>query len=89
LTGWDVPGHNCIAQLSVVTRWYQDDQRDPGRLHAVAWGQRPGTALEAAVGAKAGDPDWAERLGRQLEVFIEPCRWPLDYLASPRPEGRA
>jgi len=55
----------------------------------VAWGQRPGTALEAAVGAKAGDPDWAERLGRQLEVFIEPCRWPTDYLASPKPKGRA
>lgn len=53
------------------------------RLHAVIWGQRPAPALERAAGARAGDPDWTERVASLLEVFAGTCRWPLDYLTPP------
>ena len=83
--GHGIPGQDCAAQLETVTRWHHDDQRDTGRLHAVAWGQRPETALEGAIGAKAGEADWDERVASQLSVFTAPCRWPLDYLTPPGP----
>jgi hypothetical protein len=83
--GRAIPGPDSASQLAVVTRWHAADQRDPGQLHAVAWGQRPGPALERAAGAKADDADWTERLASLLDVFVHPCRWPLDYLPPPGP----
>ena len=83
--GRAIPGPDCAGQLAAVTRWHAADQRNPAQLHAVAWGQRPAPALERAAGAKAGDPDWTERLGSLLDVFVHPCRWPLDYLTPPGP----
>jgi hypothetical protein len=83
--GRAIPGPDCASQLAAVTRWHAADQRDPGQRHAVAWGQRPASALERAAGAKADDPDWTERLASLLDVFTDPCRWPLDYLPPPGP----
>ena len=86
--GRAIPGQDCSAQLETVTCWYRDDQRDTGRLHAVAWGQQPQAALARAFGVRAGEADWAERVASQLSAFIAPCRWPLDYLTPPGPDGR-
>jgi hypothetical protein len=83
--GRAIPGPDCVGQLATVTRWYAGDQRDPAQLHAVTWGQRPGPALERAAGAKADDHDWTERVASLLDVFVQPCRWPLDYLTPPGP----
>ena len=87
--GRDIPGESCARQFSAVRRWYEDDQRDTRMISAVAWGLRPDTAIERAVGARAGDEDWADRLARQLEVFHKRCRWPRDYLKAPRPAQHA
>jgi DNA helicase HerA-like ATPase len=81
--GRGVPGPDGASQLAAVTRWHAAAQRDPRQLHAVAWGRRPDPALERAAGAKAGDHDWTERVACHLDVFVQPCRWPLDYLTSP------
>ena len=86
--GRAIPGQDCVAQLETVTRWHHDDQRDVGRLHAVAWGQRPEAALESAIGAKADEEDWDERVASQVSAFTAPCRWPLDYLMPLGPGGR-
>ena len=51
----------------------------------MAWGQRPEAALEGAIGAKADEADWDERVASQLSAFAAPCRWPLDYLTPPGP----
>jgi hypothetical protein len=81
--GRAIPGQDCCDQLAAVERWHRDNQRDTARLHALAWGQRPEAALARAVGAKADEADWDERVGSQLAVFAAPCRWPIDYLTPP------
>ncbi len=81
--GRGIPGPDCASQLAAVTRWHAAAQRDPRQRHAVAWGRRPDPALERAAGARAGDEDWTERVAFHLDVFVQPCRWPLDYLTSP------
>jgi DNA helicase HerA-like ATPase len=81
--GRAIPGPDCTSQFAAVSRWHADAQRAREDLHAVAWGRRPGPALERAAGATAGDPDWTERLGSLLDAFTQPCRWPLDYLLPP------
>jgi uncharacterized protein len=78
-----IPGATCAAQLETVQRWYDTDQRDQQRLHAVAFGTRPAGAIELAVGACAADPDWDQRLADALTAFHD-CRWPLDLLRPPR-----
>jgi uncharacterized protein len=74
-----VPGQTCAAQLEEIQRWYDADQRDPRRVRAVAYGTRAATALEHAVGARAEDPDWDQRLADALTAFPD-CLWPRDYL---------
>jgi hypothetical protein len=74
-----IPGQTCASQLETVQRWYAADQRDRDQVHAVGYGTRPGGAIEHVVGARAGDPDWEERLADALAAFRD-CRWPLDHL---------
>jgi DNA helicase HerA-like ATPase len=74
-----VPGQTCAAQLEQIQRWYDADQRDPRQVRAVAYGTRPATAIEHAVGARADDPDWDQRLTDALTAFQD-CHWPRDYL---------
>jgi DNA helicase HerA-like ATPase len=81
--GRDIPGPSCAAQFAAVSRWCHDDQRDAAAVSAVSWGLRPDTAIERAIGARAADQDWAERLAGQLTAFGPHCRWPLDYLKAP------
>jgi hypothetical protein len=81
--GRDIPGQSCASQLGEVSRWYEDDRRDAGTLGAVAWGLRPSTAIERAVGARADEEDWDDRLASQLAAFHGDCRWPHDYLTAP------
>jgi hypothetical protein len=41
--------------------------------------------LASAIGAKAGEADWDERVASQLSHFTTPCRWPLDHLTMSEP----
>jgi hypothetical protein len=75
--GRAISGQDCAAQLAAVERWHRDDQRDTARLHALAWGQRPQAGLARAIGAKAGEADWDERVASQLTVFAAPGRGTL------------
>ena len=74
-----IPGATCASQLETVQRWYETDQRDQQRVRAVGYGTRPARAIEQAVGARATDQDWEQRLTDALTAFRD-CRWPLDYL---------
>ncbi len=74
-----IAGDTCASQLEQVQRWYEADQRDPYQVRAVAYGTRPATAIEHAVGARAEDPDWDQRLTDALTAFRD-CHWPRDYL---------
>src|SRR5271169_5094319 len=74
-----IPGATCASQLETVQRWYDTDQRDQQRVRAVGYGTRPASAIEKAVGARAIDQDWEQRLTDALTAFRD-CRWPLDYL---------
>jgi len=74
-----IPGHTCARQLEEVQRWYDADQRDPTQVRAVAYGARPAAAIERAIGARAADPDWDQRLTDALTAFRD-CHWPRDYL---------
>jgi len=74
-----IPGADCASQLQTVRRWYDTDQRDPQQIRAVGYGTRPVSAIEQAVGARAADQDWEQRLADALTAFRD-CRWPLDYL---------
>ncbi len=83
--GWEaaysraIPGPTCASQLDVVQRWYDTDQREQQHVHAVAYGTRPVSLIEHAVGARAADQDWEQRLADALSAFRD-CRWPLDHL---------
>jgi len=85
-----IPGGTCASQLGAVQGWHDADQRDHALVSKVAYGTRPPTAIEQAVGARATDHDWEQRLADQLTAFRS-CRWPLDYLrpASTKPNTRA
>ena len=74
-----IPGPDCASQLQTVQRWYDTDQRDHQQVRAVSYGTRPASAIEQAVGARAADQDWEQRLADALAAFRD-CRWPLDYL---------
>ena len=74
-----IPGATCASQLETVQRWYDTGQRDHQQVRAVGYGTRPASAIEQAVGARAADQDWEQRLADALTAFRD-CRWPLDYL---------
>jgi hypothetical protein len=74
-----IPGQSCADQLEVVQRWHDTGQRDQRQVHAMAYGTRPASALEHAVGARIGDQDWELRLADALTAFRD-CRCPLDHL---------
>ena len=81
-----IPGPTCAGQLQAVQLWYDTDQRDVRLVRAVGYGTRPAPAIEQAVGARAADQDWRQRLADALTAFRD-CRWPLDYL-RPEPDAR-
>ncbi len=87
--GQPVTGDTCARQAGTVQRWYDSAQRDASGVRAVAFGVDHPSAVEAAVGARAGDDDFEERLAGYLEDFVD-CRWPRLYLTSDRdrcPQG--
>ncbi len=86
MCGRPIPGETCARQIGVVQRWYDADQRDSGRVRGVAFGTVDPAAVERAVGARASDEDWAQRLSEALVQFHD-CRWPLDYLQGSTPSG--
>jgi DNA helicase HerA-like ATPase len=84
--GQPVPGESWAAQLEAVQRRYAQDQRDTGLNAAVAWGIRPGRVIERAVGARASDEDWSERLADALGAF-RAVGWVPGYLSNPGADG--
>ncbi|HEY3956088.1 MAG TPA: ATP-binding protein [Streptosporangiaceae bacterium] len=84
--GRPIPGPTCAAQLHTVSRWYKNDTRDTRECWQVVLGSQEPPALELAVGARRGDPDWNQRLADGLEWF-EDVHFPLIYLATSPPDG--
>jgi hypothetical protein len=84
-----VTGDTCARQVGTVQRWHDGAQRDPWEVTAVAFGVDHPSAVETAVGARADDDDFGERLTGHLEQFVD-CRWPRLYLTpgAADPAGR-
>ncbi|HUY47469.1 MAG TPA: ATP-binding protein [Streptosporangiaceae bacterium] len=85
-SGRAIPGETCARQIGVVQRWYDTDQRDPGGVRMVAFGTVSPAAVEKAVGSRAADEDWEQRLPAALGELHD-CRWPLDYLRGSTASG--
>jgi hypothetical protein len=62
-----------------VQRWYDAAQRDAWEVRAVAFGVDSPSAVETAVGARAEDDDFEDRLTGHLDQFVD-CHWPGLYL---------
>ena len=79
--GQAITGDTCARQLGTVQRWYDGAQRDGWEVRAVAFGVDSPSDIERAVGARAEDDDFEERLTGYLDQFVD-CRWPRLYLTS-------
>jgi len=84
--GRAIAGETCARQVGTVQRWYDGAQRNRWEVRAVAFGVDGGSGIERAVGARAEDDDFEERLTRHLGQFVD-CRWPRLYLAADPPGG--
>ncbi len=79
--GQAITGDTCARQVGTVQRWYDAAQRDGWEVRAVAFGVDGLSGIERAVGARAEDDDFEERLTGYLDQFVD-CRWPRLYLTA-------
>ncbi len=79
--GQVITGDTCARQVGTVQRWYDGAQRDGWEVRAVAFGVDGISGVERAVGARAEDDDFEERLTGYLDQFVD-CRWPRLYLTA-------
>ena len=79
--GQAITGDTCARQVGTVQRWYDGAQRDDWEVRAVAFGVDSPSGIEQAVGARAEDDDFEERLTGYLDQFVD-CRWPRLYLTA-------
>ena len=79
--GQAITGDTCARQVGTVQRWYDRAQRDGWEVRAVAFGVDRPSDIEKAVGARAEDDDFEERLTSCLDQFVD-CRWPRLYLTA-------
>ncbi len=79
--GQAITGDTCARQVGTVQRWYDSAQRDGWEVRAVAFGVDAVSGIERAVGARAEDDDFEERLTGYLGQFVD-CRWPRLYLTA-------
>ncbi len=79
--GQAITGDTCARQVGTVQRWYDGAQRDDWEVRAVAFGVDTPSDIEKAVGARAEDDDFEERLTGYLDQFVD-CRWPRLYLTA-------
>ncbi len=79
--GQAITGDTCARQVGTVQRWYDGAQRDDWEVRAVAFGVDRPSGIEKAVGARAEDDDFEERLTGYLDRFVD-CRWPRLYLTA-------
>ncbi len=87
--GQAVTGDTCARQVAAVQRWHDAARRDTEQVRAVAFGVDHPSGVERAVGARAEDDDFEERLTGHLDEFVD-CRWPRLYLVPdppPNPEN--
>jgi len=86
--GTPIPGATSKDQLTAVTRWHARDQREAQTVATVIWGTRPRTAIEQAVGCRAGDAGWPALLAGMLAAFT-PAPWPRVLLRRSPPRAQA
>jgi uncharacterized protein len=79
--GQAIVGETGARQVGTVQRWYDSAQREAWEVRAVAFGVDLASGIERAVGARAEDDDFEERLTGHLDQFVD-CRWPRLYLAA-------
>jgi len=77
--GRPIGGPTRADQAATVHRWHDGGLRDDTRLRGLAFGLTAPSAVERAIGARAGDEDFGPRLADHLEEF-EDCYWPHLYL---------
>jgi DNA helicase HerA-like ATPase len=86
--GRPIAGPTRADQAATVHRWHNGDLRDDTRLRSLAFGLTALSAVERAIGARAGDEDFGPRLAGHLEEF-EDCYWPHLYLKQAGTEPAA
>ena len=64
--GQAIAGDTCARQVGTVQRWYDSAQRDGWEVRAVAFGVDGVSGVERAVGARAENDDFEERLTGSL-----------------------
>ncbi len=79
--GQAITGDTGARQVGTVQRWYDGAQRDGWEVRVVAFGVDGFSGIERAVGARAEDDDFEERLTGYLDQFVD-CRWPRLYLTA-------
>jgi uncharacterized protein len=79
--GRPITGATCAGQLATVRRWDDQARRDD-QVNSIAYGTGAPSAIEQALGARASDSDWAQRLTVALEDFPD-CPWALDQFRPP------
>ena len=77
--GRRIPGPTRAHQAATVHRWHDGGLRDDTRLRGLAFGLTVPSAVERAIGARAGDEDFGPQLAAHLEEFQD-CYWPHLYL---------
>ncbi|MFI7212952.1 ATP-binding protein [Micromonospora maritima] len=80
--GRQIPGDDGAAQWQAVRTWFDADLRETATVESVVWGTAGRSAIQSALGATRGAPDWNNRLTESLADFID-CTWPLRYLSQP------
>ena len=79
--GRALTGDTGARQVGTVQHWYDRAQRDRWEVRAVAFGVDGFSGIERAVGTRAEDDDFEERLTGYLDQFVD-CRWPRLYLTA-------
>jgi hypothetical protein len=64
-----------------VQRWDGQARRDH-QVRLIAYGATTPSAIEQALGTRASDPDWKQRLSAALEE-LPGCTWAADVLRPP------
>jgi hypothetical protein len=82
--GRSITGSTCAEQIATVQRWDDHARRD-NQVHILSYGTSAPSTIERALGTRASDPDWDQRLTTALEDFSD-CPWALDLFRPPAEE---
>jgi hypothetical protein len=84
--GRAIPGNTCGEQLAAVRAWNATawTQTSTVSRRALAFGVYTPSAIEEAVGCRAGKPQWRGRLAAAMAQAFTDGKWVLMWLAPRR-----